>query len=41
VTAQQVQTVAKAILKDKGLNLAVVGPYKKEAAFKKLLMIEE
>jgi predicted Zn-dependent peptidase len=40
VTARQVQTVAKAILKDKGLNLAVVGPYKKEAAFKKLLMIE-
>ena len=39
VTAQEVQKVATAILKDKGLNLAVVGPYKKEAQFKKLLTI--
>jgi predicted Zn-dependent peptidase len=39
VTARDVQKVARAILKDKGLNLAVVGPYKKEAQFKKLLTI--
>ncbi len=41
VTARDVQKLAKAILKDKGLNLAVVGPYKKEAQFKKLLTIDK
>jgi predicted Zn-dependent peptidase len=39
VTARDVQRVARAIFKDKGLNLAVVGSYKKEAQFKKLLII--
>jgi len=41
VTARDIQSVAKAILKDKGLNLAVVGPYKTEAQFKKILTIEK
>jgi len=41
VAAREVQKVAKAILKDRGLNLAVVGPYKKESPFKKLLTIDK
>ena len=41
VTIRDVQKVAKAILKDKGLNLAVVGPYKDQAAFKKILTIDK
>jgi predicted Zn-dependent peptidase len=41
VTARDVQKVARAILKDEGLNLAVVGPYKSQAAFKKILTIEK
>jgi predicted Zn-dependent peptidase len=41
VTARDVQKVAKAILKDKGLNLAVIGPYKSQGAFKKILTIEK
>lgn len=40
VTARDIQKVARAILKDKGLNLAVVGPYKSQAAFKKILTID-
>jgi len=39
VTVQDVQKVAKAIFRDKGLNLAIVGPYKKEAVFKRILTI--
>jgi hypothetical protein len=39
VTTRDVTRVAKAILKDKGLNLAVVGPYKKENLFKRILTI--
>jgi len=41
VTARDVARVAKAILKDKGLNLAIVGPYKKQVQFKKILTIEQ
>ena len=41
VTARDVQRVAKAILKDKGLNLAIVGPYKSQTQFKKILTIEK
>jgi predicted Zn-dependent peptidase len=41
VTARDVRRVAKAILKDKGLNLAVVGPYKSQAEFKKFLKIDK
>jgi predicted Zn-dependent peptidase len=41
VTARDVQKVAKAILKDKGLNLAVVGPYKSQVAFKKILQLRK
>jgi predicted Zn-dependent peptidase len=40
VTARDVARVAKMVLKDKGLNLAVVGPYKSQAQFKKILTIE-
>jgi predicted Zn-dependent peptidase len=39
VTAREVQSVAKAIIKDNRLNLAVVGPYKDQAPFKKILTI--
>ncbi|HEY5221076.1 MAG TPA: pitrilysin family protein [Candidatus Paceibacterota bacterium] len=41
VTARDVQRVAKAVLKDKGLNLAIVGPYKSQTPFKKILTIEQ
>jgi predicted Zn-dependent peptidase len=40
VTMRDILAVAKTIFKDKGLNLAVVGPYKSEAPFKKLLTID-
>jgi predicted Zn-dependent peptidase len=39
VTAHDVQKVARAVFKDKGLNLAIVGPYKNKASFKKILTI--
>jgi predicted Zn-dependent peptidase len=39
VTARDVQAVAKAIFKDAGLNLAIVGPYKEQARFKKILRL--
>ncbi|MDE2399416.1 MAG: insulinase family protein [Patescibacteria group bacterium] len=37
VTANQIQALAKNIFKDKGLNLALIGPFKKEAKFIKKL----
>lgn len=37
VTADQIQKMAKAIFKDKNLNLAIIGPFKEEAKFKKIL----
>ncbi len=37
VTAEDVQRVAKDIFKPKKLNLAIIGPYKTESQFKKLL----
>jgi predicted Zn-dependent peptidase len=40
VTAQDIQKVAKMIFKNARLNLAVVGPYKNEVPFKKLLTID-
>ncbi len=40
VTARDVQRVAKAVIDDKGLNLAIVGPYKSKTAFKKILTIK-
>jgi predicted Zn-dependent peptidase len=40
VTARDVQKVATAILKDRGLNLAVIGSYKNQATFKKILTID-
>jgi predicted Zn-dependent peptidase len=41
VTARDVQNVAAAIIKNKGLNLAIVGPYKDPAPFKKILRIDK
>lgn len=37
VTAEDIQRVAKAIFKPEKLNLAIIGPYKDEGRFKKLL----
>ena len=39
VTAADVQKVAKDIFKNSGLNLAIIGPYKDEAKFAKLLKL--
>ncbi len=37
VTTEDVQRVARAIFKPEKLNLAVIGPYKDEGRFRKLL----
>lgn len=37
VTAAQVKAVAKDLVKNKNLNLALIGPYKKASEFKKIL----
>ena len=39
VTARDVTRVARAIFKNKGLNFAVVGPYKSEKIFKKIITV--
>ncbi len=39
VTARDVQSVAKVLFKDKRLNCAVIGPYKKQAPLKNILTI--
>lgn len=39
VTAQDVRAVARAVLSEKGLNLAVIGPYKSDRSLAKLLTI--
>jgi predicted Zn-dependent peptidase len=39
VTADEIQSVAKAILKEKGLNLAVIGPHQNDAMFEKILKL--
>ena len=39
VSAQDVQKVAKDIFKNEGLNLAIIGPYKDEAKFAKILKL--
>ena len=41
VTARGIQDVARAVFKDEGLNLAVVGPYKNQAVFKKILRLRK
>jgi predicted Zn-dependent peptidase len=41
VTARDISAVAKTIFKDKGLNLAIVGPHKKEAPFRKFLSVDK
>lgn len=40
VTTSQVQEVAQDILREKTLNLAIIGPYKSEERFKKLLELK-
>jgi predicted Zn-dependent peptidase len=37
VTANDIQKMAKIIFKDKNLNLAIIGPFKKDNKFKKIL----
>ncbi len=39
VTAKEVQAVAKSIFENSKLNLAVIGPYKEEERFKKILKL--
>ena len=39
VSAQDVQKVAKDIFKNEGLNLAIIGPYKDEAKFAKIISL--
>jgi predicted Zn-dependent peptidase len=39
VTAKEIQAVAKFIFENSKLNLAVIGPYKEEARFKKILKL--
>lgn len=39
VTSKDIQKVAKEILKNEGLNLAIVGPFKEEGEFKALLKV--
>ena len=39
VSAAEIQNVAREIFVDKGLNLAVIGPYQNEEMFKKILKI--
>jgi predicted Zn-dependent peptidase len=39
VTAAEVRAVARDVIKERSLNLAIVGPYKKQEVFKKLLIL--
>ena len=39
ITAEDVRAVARDIFKDKGLNLAIIGPYRDDEMFKKILTI--
>jgi predicted Zn-dependent peptidase len=39
VTAEEVRTVARAVLRNKNLNFAVVGPYKDSARFRKIVKL--
>ncbi|MEK9180131.1 MAG: pitrilysin family protein [Patescibacteria group bacterium] len=39
IKAEEVRAVARAIFKDKNLNLAVIGPYKHTGSFKKILRL--
>lgn len=39
VTAEEVRAVARTIMKNNGLNLAIVGPYKQQAPFRKILTL--
>lgn len=39
VRAREVRAVARALFKNKGLNLAIIGPYRSRAAFQKILKL--
>lgn len=39
ITAAEVRAAARGVFKDRGLNLAVIGPYRNEAPFKKILTL--
>jgi predicted Zn-dependent peptidase len=39
VTAEEVRAVARAVIKNKGLNMAIVGPYKKPETFNHILTL--
>ncbi|MDO8536887.1 MAG: pitrilysin family protein [bacterium] len=39
VSAEEIRSVARAIFKNEKLNFAIVGPYKKEAVFRKILKL--
>ena len=39
VTAKQVQKMAKRIFKNKGMNLAIVGPHKNKSKFSKIFKL--
>lgn len=39
VTAAEVRTVARTIIKNKGLNFAIVGPYRKAETFKRIVTL--
>jgi predicted Zn-dependent peptidase len=41
VTQEDVRNVARAVMHDRGLNFAVIGPYKNNEKFKKLLTVEK
>ena len=41
VTPEEVRTVARAVMNDRGLNFAVIGPYKNSEKFKKLLTVKK
>lgn len=41
ITPEDVRNVARAIIKDRGLNFAVIGPYKNPEKFRKLLKVEK
>jgi predicted Zn-dependent peptidase len=39
ITAREVRSAARTVFKDKGLSLSIVGPYKNDTKFKKLLKL--
>ncbi len=39
VTAEEIRATARAVIKNKGLNLAIVGPYRKSETFERILTL--